>query len=133
MPSIILSEEFLAKAKAAKSFEELKALVSAEGVEVADSELMGAWERISESAGKGKFKLSAEELDDVAGGCLDGTAFGGGVDLERSDVNGLKTVRSDEVRPCGWDGDTTCGNCTWFEPCNTGFKDHDGLCTRTGW
>ena len=69
MSSIIMSEEFLAKAKAVNSFEELKALVSAEGVEVADTELMDAWERVSESAGKGKFKLTEEELDNVAGGC----------------------------------------------------------------
>ena len=69
MSSIIMSEEFLAKAKTAESFEELKSIVSVEGVEVADAELMDAWERVSQSAGKKKFKLSEEELDNVAGGC----------------------------------------------------------------
>ena len=69
MSNIIMSEEFLAKAKSAKSFEELKSMVAAEGVEIADNELMNAWERLSESVGKGKFKLSEEELDNVAGGC----------------------------------------------------------------
>ena len=106
MSNIIMSAEFMTKAKSSKSFEELKSLVAAEGIEVAEDELMARWEEVS--AGAKKFKLSEEELDNVAGGCgythEDHLAFGGYTGPKRSVCpvcGAMMEFKGDGVTPSG--------------------------------
>lgn len=119
------TNEQMTKAKSAKTAEELLATAKENGIEMTADE---AAKYFAEFHKQGE--LADEELDNVYGGCvLDPTPL----ELERSDVNGCPTVRSTEVRPCGWDGNTMCGDCEYFKYCVTDFKDHDGICTLTGW
>ena len=126
MSSIVMSAEFLAKAKSAKSFEELKSFVAAEGVEVADDELMAKWTELS--SGAKKFKLSEEELDNVAGGCGDPEEY--------QVQGGWSPVCNGEFKE--WGGNrlyykpvgNCCGNCRYFYPDNENDYSQAGVCRR---
>ena len=121
MPNTIMSEEFLAKAKSTKSFEELKSLVAAEGVEVVDDELMAKWEMYSSE--DGVLELEDDELDNVAGGCGEKKE-----EPKEYDVIGDWAPSCPEgyfvkVRSKGVP--TSCANCKHFYP-----KERE---TKQGW
>ena len=134
MPNIIMSAEFMAKAKAAKSFEELKSMVAAEGIEVAEDELMAKWEEISSQGSAKKFKLSEEELDNVAGGCSDD-----GDGDERPTYRGYPKVKKFWAACGNYDGyesanQRKCKNCFHggVIPSNKVVDDFDMYCAYIG-
>ena len=64
-----LTPEQVKKIEEAASVDELAGIAEAEGVSATEEELEAAWNQFH--AEGGKFKLSEEELDNVAGGCME--------------------------------------------------------------
>lgn len=60
-----ISKEMLAKAKEAKTYDELKALADANGVEMTEEDAKAYFSKLHPQSGA----LADDELDYVAGGC----------------------------------------------------------------
>ena len=115
-----MNQEIIAKAKEAKSAEELLAMAKESGIPITEELAKECFDRMHTTG-----ELADDELDQVGGGC------GGSVPANAKVINDSLTESCDHyVNADGWIDDRCCLCCQYRKTTGTGFLvDATHYCT----